>query len=72
MLIFKFDTCRFFGGGTEDEEEKVVKGDDVIVELEASLEDLYMGGTMKVGIYSAIEISVDDLLFCLFPAHCMN
>jgi len=49
-----------------------VKGDDVLVELEASLEDLYMGGTMKVGIYSAIEISVDDLLFCLFPAHCMN
>lgn len=32
----------------EDEEEKVVKGDDVIVELEASLEDLYMGGTLKV------------------------
>lgn len=40
---------QFFGGGTtEDEEDKVVKGDDVIVELEASLEDLYMGGTMKV------------------------
>lgn len=33
----------------EDEEEKVVKGDDVIVDLEASLEDLYMGGTLKVG-----------------------
>lgn len=31
-----------------DEEEKIVKGDDVIVELEATLEDLYMGGTMKV------------------------
>lgn len=39
----------FFGGGPmEEEEEKVVKGDDVIVDLEASLEDLYMGGTMKV------------------------
>ncbi|XP_021770124.1 dnaJ protein ERDJ3B-like [Chenopodium quinoa] len=39
---------QFFGGGMEEEEEKVLKGDDVIVELEASLEDLYMGGTMKV------------------------
>ncbi|CAO2818747.1 unnamed protein product [Amaranthus hypochondriacus] len=39
---------QFFGGGMEDEEEKVVKGDDVIVDLEASLEDLYMGGTLKV------------------------
>ncbi|XP_057776662.1 dnaJ protein ERDJ3B-like [Salvia miltiorrhiza] len=39
----------FFGGGTmEEEEEKVVKGDDVIVELDATLEDLYMGGTLKV------------------------
>ncbi|MQM09971.1 hypothetical protein Taro_042858 [Colocasia esculenta] len=44
--------CRsnvFFGGGVPDEEEeKIVKGDDVIVELEASLEDLYMGGSLKV------------------------
>lgn len=39
----------FFGGGAaEEEEERVAKGDDVIVELEASLEDLYMGGTLKV------------------------
>ncbi|KAL8101042.1 dnaJ protein ERDJ3B [Apium graveolens] len=38
----------FGGGGSMDEEEKIVKGDDVIVELEATLEDLYMGGTMKV------------------------
>ncbi|KAJ8438166.1 hypothetical protein Cgig2_033045 [Carnegiea gigantea] len=39
----------FFGGGSmEDDEEKVVKGDDVIVELEASLEDLYTEGTLKV------------------------
>ncbi|CAA6654377.1 unnamed protein product [Spirodela intermedia] len=39
----------FFGGGVPDEEEdKVVKGDDVIVELDASLEDLYMGGSLKV------------------------
>jgi DnaJ family protein B protein 11 len=38
----------FFGGGSMEEEEKVVKGDDVIVELEATLEDLYMGGSMKV------------------------
>ncbi|XP_073066203.1 dnaJ protein ERDJ3B-like [Primulina eburnea] len=38
----------FFGGGPAQEEEKILKGDDVIVELDASLEDLYMGGTMKV------------------------
>ncbi|KAL3635396.1 hypothetical protein CASFOL_019943 [Castilleja foliolosa] len=38
----------FFGGGSTEEEEKVVKGDDVIVELDATLEDLYMGGTLKV------------------------
>lgn len=39
---------QFFGGGSMEEEEKIVKGDDVIVELEASLEDLYMGGSVKV------------------------
>ncbi|CAN7056322.1 hypothetical protein IGI04_014106 [Brassica rapa subsp. trilocularis] len=38
----------FGGGGSREEEEKVVKGDDVIVELEATLEDLYMGGSVKV------------------------
>ncbi|KAL3517387.1 hypothetical protein ACH5RR_019976 [Cinchona calisaya] len=40
---------QFFGGGSMgEEEEKVVKGDDVIVELDATLEDLYMGGSLKV------------------------
>ncbi|XWS76630.1 hypothetical protein CRYUN_Cryun01aG0193700 [Craigia yunnanensis] len=39
---------QFFGGGSAEEEEKIVKGDDVIVELDATLEDLYMGGTLKV------------------------
>ncbi|KAI3991260.1 hypothetical protein MKX01_022481 [Papaver californicum] len=38
----------FFGGGEPEEEDKVVKGDDVIVDLDASLEDLYMGGSLKV------------------------
>ncbi|TYI69351.1 hypothetical protein E1A91_D08G149200v1 [Gossypium mustelinum] len=38
----------FFGGGPMEEEERIVKGDDVIVELEATLEDLYMGSTLKV------------------------
>ncbi|XP_047966372.1 dnaJ protein ERDJ3B [Salvia hispanica] len=38
----------FFGGGPAEEEERVVKGDDVIVDLDATLEDLYMGGTLKV------------------------
>lgn len=40
----------FFGGGPMEEEEKIVKGDDVIVELDATLEDLYMGGSLKVRI----------------------
>ncbi|XXG80454.1 hypothetical protein AAC387_Pa09g1315 [Persea americana] len=38
----------FFGGGPAEEEEKIVKGDDVIVELDATLEDLYMGGSLKI------------------------
>ncbi|GMH20899.1 hypothetical protein Nepgr_022741 [Nepenthes gracilis] len=38
----------FFGGGPSEDEDKIVKGDDVIVELEATLEDLYMGGSLKV------------------------
>ncbi|KAK6937311.1 Chaperone DnaJ, C-terminal [Dillenia turbinata] len=38
----------FGGGGPMEEEEKIVKGDEVVVELDASLEDLYMGGTLKV------------------------
>ncbi|OIT02533.1 PREDICTED: dnaJ protein ERDJ3B-like [Nicotiana attenuata] len=40
---------QFFGGGSmEEEEEKVAKGDDVIVDLDATLEDLYNGGSLKV------------------------
>ncbi|KAG7014327.1 DnaJ protein ERDJ3B, partial [Cucurbita argyrosperma subsp. argyrosperma] len=40
---------QFFGGGGDmEEEEKIPKGDDVVVELDASLEDLYMGGSLKV------------------------
>ncbi|KAL6339782.1 hypothetical protein AAG906_034868 [Vitis piasezkii] len=38
----------FFGGGSAEEEERIVRGDDVIVELDATLEDLYMGGSLKV------------------------
>ncbi|RZR88743.1 hypothetical protein BHM03_00016390, partial [Ensete ventricosum] len=39
----------FFGTGhQEDQEESIPKGDDVIVELDATLEDLYMGGSLKV------------------------
>ncbi|KGN45000.1 dnaJ protein ERDJ3B [Cucumis sativus] len=38
----------FGGGGGMEEEEKIPKGDDVIVELDASLEDLYMGGSLRV------------------------
>lgn len=38
----------FFGGSTGEEEEQTPRGDDVIVELDSSLEDLYMGGSLKV------------------------
>lgn len=38
----------FGGGGRGEEEEQIPKGDDVIVELDATLEDLYMGGSLKV------------------------
>ncbi|KAK8965694.1 hypothetical protein KSP40_PGU013027 [Platanthera guangdongensis] len=39
----------FFGGGNMgEEEERTPRGDDVIVELDSSLEDLYMGGSFKV------------------------
>ncbi|KAG1326202.1 dnaJ protein ERDJ3B [Cocos nucifera] len=38
-----------FGGGMAEEEEEVIpKGDDVVVELDTMLEDLYMGGSLKV------------------------
>ena len=36
-----------FGGGQE-EEEQTPKGDAVVVELEVTLEDLYVGKTVKV------------------------
>eukprot|EP00243_Klebsormidium_subtile_P000473 TRINITY_DN107_c0_g2_i1.p1 TRINITY_DN107_c0_g2~~TRINITY_DN107_c0_g2_i1.p1 ORF type:complete len:348 (+),score=92.60 TRINITY_DN107_c0_g2_i1:216-1259(+) len=44
---------QFFGGGfgfggMEDEEEKIPKGDTVVVHLQATLEDLYMGSSYKV------------------------
>ncbi|KAL0420102.1 UNVERIFIED_CONTAM: DnaJ protein ERDJ3B [Sesamum radiatum] len=42
------DIFSSFFGGEMEEEERVVKGDDVIVELDATLEDLYMGGSLKV------------------------
>ncbi|CAN1188011.1 DnaJ protein ERDJ3B [Linum perenne] len=41
---------QFFGrgGSSEEEEERIPKGDDVIVDLEATLEYLYMGGSVNV------------------------
>ncbi|CAL9024024.1 unnamed protein product [Prunus brigantina] len=38
----------FFGGRSMEDEEKIVKGDDVVVELDATLEDLYLGGSLNV------------------------
>lgn len=53
-----------------EEEERIVKGDDVIVELDATLEDLYMGGTMKVQLCCMIYIcSVFSFSFCFKFVH---
>lgn len=49
-------SSRFFGGGAAEEEERVPRGDDVIVELDATLEDLYMGGSLKVRLRSRFII----------------
>lgn len=46
---------RFFGGfgfggfGGTEEEEQIPKGNDVYVELEVTLKDLYLGKSFKVG-----------------------
>lgn len=51
FAMFLYNVVVFFslfGGGSAEEEEKIAKGDDVIVELDATLEDLYMGGSLKV------------------------
>ena len=50
---------RFFGGnfgfgGGQEEEERTPKGDSVIVELEATLEDLYMGTSLKVHLLALL------------------
>ena len=47
--------CRFFGGGfgfggQEEEEEQTPKGNDVHVELEVTLRDLYLGAAFTVSI----------------------
>lgn len=46
---------QFFGGrfgGDEEEEDRTPKGDDVVVEIYATLEDLYVGNSYTVWIYS--------------------
>lgn len=44
--------CRFFGGfsgfGGQQEEESTPKGNDVVVDLEVSLQDLYLGNHFEV------------------------
>jgi len=40
----------------EKEEKQIIKGHDVIVELDASLEDLYMGSSVKVTLTSDKKI----------------
>jgi len=41
---------QFFGGGVRDDEEedRIPKGDDVVVDIYATLEDLYMGNSYKI------------------------
>ncbi|KAD6454243.1 hypothetical protein E3N88_08949 [Mikania micrantha] len=48
--------------GGHYEEEKVARGDDVIVDLDATLEDLYMGGSLK-----KLVIGVKATCFDLLP-----
>lgn len=48
---------QFFGGGfrfggEEEEEERTPKGEDVLVEIYATLEDLYVGNSYQVRIHS--------------------
>lgn len=45
-IFSQFFGGRFGFGGEEEEEEKTPKGDQVTVELEATLEDLYIGSTL--------------------------
>lgn len=59
----------------EEEEEKIVKGDDVIVDLDATLEDLYMGGSLKVRSYLAAVLcsSIQSIYLTLgdvFVSYC--
>lgn len=60
--------CRFFGrggfgfgGGDEEEEEQTPKGNDVVVGLEATLRDLYLGASFKVGTGVAVLQTADSL-----------
>ena len=59
--------CRFFGrggfgfgGGDEEEEEQTPKGNDVVVGLEATLRDLYLGASFKVGRGAAVSQTADS------------
>lgn len=59
-LVFEA-ISRFFGGGGGDDQDdwqRVAKGDDVIVDLDATLEDLYMGGSLKVHFFLLIYFEV--------------
>ena len=69
MLIFSFTNFLSFfggGGGTEEEEEQILKGDEVVVELEASLEDLYMGGSLKVTDLYSWQTSIAKFSPCFY------
>ncbi|KAF7154103.1 hypothetical protein RHSIM_Rhsim01G0257000 [Rhododendron simsii] len=71
--IFAKGTCTFgdrchYAHGTDElrqmeEEEKIVKGDDD-VELDATLEDLYMGGSLKVQALFGYEKTIKHLDEC--------
>eukprot|EP01018_Ginkgo_biloba_P020697 Gb_30294 [translate_table: standard] len=47
-MNFQHIFSTIFGGGRVEEEEKIVKGEDVIVDFYATLEDLYIGNSLKV------------------------
>lgn len=55
-----------------EEEERVVKGNDVIVDLDATLEDLYMGGSLKVLNMSVTRKQTFTLLNSRLMKWCMH
>lgn len=68
LVTFSLVHCRFFGGfgfggfGGGEEEEQIPKGNDVYVELEVTLTDLYLGNSFKVPCLDLPKTALDGCL----------